>query len=765
MDSKQKKVLIVTPYFPPFGGGLERYAYEIAKRLKDNHGWRVVIVTSGSRFGKDVQENSGGLIVYRLSYHFKFSNTPFSLGWIWKVHTILKNENPDVINIHTPVPGLGNIFSIFSGKIPIVITYHTGSMRKKKIFPDLFVWLYEHGPLQLFLRRANKIVCASDFVRFDFLKKYIYKSSTITPAVDSDTFKPDEIKKSLRPRVIFVAGLNRSEQYKGLQVLIDAVKKVSETVPTIELVVVGDGDMQNEYERRAKNLGLNENVIFTGRLGREKIVEEYQKAHVFALPSANENFSLAVLEAMSTALPVIASNVGGLPALVSDNKNGFLIAPEDSVALADKISKLIANPNIRNTFGAKGRSKVLECFSWDRRSSQYDEVFKSVSSFNFEKLPLITVVSSYFYPKIGGLENYAYNIAKKLNQSGNYRVNVITSNYESRGYKQDIIDGMTVHRLPTWGKVSNTPVNFLWYWWIRRIFKSDEPSIINVHSPVPFMADIAVLASNNKPVVLTYHSGSMLKNKWPIDIIIWLYEHTFLKLLFQKATYIVAYSPIFIERSLKKFADKTNFIAPGVDLEQFKATQLSTTNKIVTFVGRIEKNSSWKGIQQLLEALVLVVAKYPEARLELVGEGDAVEYYSLQAKKLGISNNVVFCGPQIGEGLVDAYKRSSVLVLPSLTDSESFGIVLIEAMASGRPVIGSKIGGIPYVIDDEKNGLLVPPNKPDVLAEAITRILVDRALAKKFAEAGRMKVEKQYSWDTQVNKYKELFAKMLYKEK
>jgi len=375
--------------------------------------------------------------------------------------------------------------------------------------------------------------------------------------------------------------------------------------------------------------------------------------------------------------------------------------------------------------------------------------------------PKLIVVASYFYPKIGGLETIAYTLARHLHESGAYDVSIITSNYDGKGYKKEAIDGMTVHRLPIAFKVSNTPLNPSWPSWIRRIFDEQKPTIVHTHSPVPGLADMAVKIAKkrNIPVIATYHSGSMRKGKWPIDAIVYIYEKIFLTALFRRADAIVAVSQSFAARTFPQFAYKTFFIPTGVDLVRFKKTPVPQSTEIVTFVGRIEHHSSWKGIEQLLQAMAIVTKNRPNARLELVGGGDALEHYKERAQTLGIADSVVMTGPQHGQDLVDAYARSSVIVLPSTSDSEAFSVALVEAMASGRPVIGTNIGGTPQVISNGKDGLLVEPKDPVALAAAIERILGDRAFAQRLGDEGAAKAN-GFSWNVQAAKYDVLYKKI-----
>src|SRR5258708_5408001 len=308
-EPSEQTVAIVAPYFPPHGGGLERYAYEIMSLLKKDFNWRVVVITSGEQNGKDMKEELDGLTIYRLSYHHKLSNTPFSFSWFRKIKHIMAAESPDLLNIHMPVPGIGDVAALVARKKPTVITYHAGSMIKQDApFHNVLIWLYEHGPLQILLCHADRIICSSNFVRLGFLRRYTYKSTTITPAVDSEIFHPDPARKTENPTIVFAAGLGHAEQHKGLRTLIDAMKILQKTLPNVRLVVVGDGDMKNKYEAQARELKLENEVTFLGRLSGKSLVEAYQQGNVFVLPSSNESFSMVILEAMACGLTVASTD-------------------------------------------------------------------------------------------------------------------------------------------------------------------------------------------------------------------------------------------------------------------------------------------------------------------------------------------------------------------------------------------------------------------------------------------------------------------------
>ena len=151
----------------------------------------------------------------------------------------------------------------------------------------------------------------------------------------------------------------------------------------------------------------------------------------------------------------------------------------------------------------------------------------------------------------------------------------------------------------------------------------------------------------------------------------------------------------------------------------------------------------------------------PLARLVLVGGGDAVEEHRRSADSLGIAGHVAFRGVLTFDELVGAYQQASVVVLPSTTDSESFGMVLIEAMACGTPVIGSSVGGIPFVVDDGRDGLLVPPADPERLAAACLEILGAPDRAAEMGRRGCRKVRDHYTWTAQVARYQAILGDLL----
>jgi glycosyltransferase involved in cell wall biosynthesis len=348
--------------------------------------------------------------------------------------------------------------------------------------------------------------------------------------------------------------------------------------------------------------------------------------------------------------------------------------------------------------------------------------------------PKLLVASSYFPPDVGGLERYAFEMAQTARRAG-YEVVVICSG-RSRTIVRDSYEDLTVYRIPTQFTVMNTPISLHWPAMIRRIIADEAPDIINVHMPVPYLCDLVILAAKGIPTIVTYHSGSMKKRHFMTDVPIELYERCLLPLVLRKADTIICPSTFVKDTFLRKYRSKSTAIPPGVDTSMFARRAAEPEQDKIIFVGNY--SYEWKGLRYLIDAVDLL----PAAHLVVVGEGTPVAH-----------PRVTYRGLLKGDALVREMHSSRILVLPSITSAESFGMVLIEAMACGVAVIGSDVGGIPNTICDEEDGLLVAPRSGASLARAITRISQDPQLERRLTESAYQKVLKDYTWQVQAPKY------------
>lgn len=164
---------------------------------------------------------------------------------------------------------------------------------------------------------------------------------------------------------------------KNIETLIDAFGRIQKEFPDFKLVIAGDGVSRKDLQLKAYSLGLNDSVIFTGKLSPERVREVMKDCYVFVLPSLSEGFGRVFIEAMALGKSVIGSNAGGIPEIIKDGENGFLIEPKDVDALTEKIKKLILEKNLAQSMGLNGRRFVKENFSKEKYIENFTKMIYS----------------------------------------------------------------------------------------------------------------------------------------------------------------------------------------------------------------------------------------------------------------------------------------------------------------------------------------------------------------------------------------------------
>jgi glycosyltransferase involved in cell wall biosynthesis len=238
---------------------------------------------------------------------------------------------------------------------------------------DSLTELYENNILQWGCQRAARIIASSAYVQHSALQSFQAKTRLVTPGVDIKQFTPN--KKRSRNEVLFVGNLRKTERYKGLNYLIEAMVEVQNKIPAAQLIVVGEGNDRVRHETHARELGVN--ATFCGALREKPLVARYQRAAIFAMPSLTESCPLVILEAMACATPVVATDSTGIPYIVKENKTGLLFPPANPAAIAKKTIQLLRSPKLAQKFGNAGR-KVVEGLSWEEQARKTHSVLVEV---------------------------------------------------------------------------------------------------------------------------------------------------------------------------------------------------------------------------------------------------------------------------------------------------------------------------------------------------------------------------------------------------
>ncbi|MDY6965092.1 MAG: glycosyltransferase family 4 protein [Halobacteriota archaeon] len=349
-----------------------------------------------------------------------------------------------------------------------------------------------------------------------------------------------------------------------------------------------------------------------------------------------------------------------------------------------------------------------------------------------------------FYPFIGGVENYVYYLGKEQIELGN-EVKVVCAG-EPVGLKdREIVDGIEVRRLNYFKKIANTnvtpglPLRLL----------SEDFDILHTHLPTPWSADWSALVSKikKKPLVLTYHND--IVGGGFASYIAKTYNHTLLKYLLKRADKIIITQKKYLSTSsyLGGYEDKVKVIPVGVDTERFKPLGVEKEEKTLFFLSLLDEFHMYKGLDHLIKALKVVKSEIPDVRLIVGGKGNLMAYYREMSESLDLKDVVEYAGFIPDEEMVRYYNRCDAFVLPSISsEQEGFGIVLLEAMASGKPVIATDIVGVAEDVKKRDAGRIVGPGDEKALAGAIIEILEDEDLMKRMGTDGRRLVEEKYTW-------------------
>jgi glycosyltransferase involved in cell wall biosynthesis len=288
--------------------------------------------------------------------------------------------------------------------------------------------------------------------------------------------------------------------------------------------------------------------------------------------------------------------------------------------------------------------------------------------------------------------------------------------------------------------------------------RSTNADLVHIHLPNP-TAVLAYLNSGHRGrLVITYHSDTVRQK-----ILGSLFE-PFLQAALRRSSAIIATSPNYLETSpaLQAHRDRCHVIPYGIDIAQFQqchpaaieAVRRQYGERLIIGVGRLVY---YKGFEQLIRAMASVRGK-----LLLIGDGPLRVELQQLTNELGISDKVVFAGEIQNAQVVPYYHAADVFALPSVARSEAFGIVQIEAMAAGLPVVNTALdSGVPFVSLHNQTGLTVPPHDPKALAVALNRLLDDPALRQSLGGSARLRASKEFSATLMTSRTMNLYRRLL----
>jgi glycosyltransferase involved in cell wall biosynthesis len=391
---------------------------------------------------------------------------------------------------------------------------------------------------------------------------------------------------------------------------------------------------------------------------------------------------------------------------------------------------------------------------------------------------ILHISSEYPPQKIFGLGRYVAGLAREQAAQG-HRVAVLTNSLG--GVDRDLLDrGVHVHRTdfppPPMPPTPAAPVmafNIHLQQRARLLGRSSlgDPEIVVSHDWLTAVAGHRLARRFGVPHVWTVHDTVFGKRFGRIqeteDQIAYAIEGWATR----SADFILVNSRAIGEEIASAYGaagDRVGLLHPGVDPAEFQCSQgearlrsfrsaLAAEAKcLITFVGRLDVE---KGIDTLINAFSIVRKRAPSLRLAIAGRGVLLGTIQGHLKKLGLERNVTLCGYLEGEVLRAFYRVSDIHVCPS--HYEPFGLVALEAMIAGTPVVASDVGGLRDIVSSPKVGRAFPAGRPEVLADTLFELAASPLLRKRIGEAGRKHVLKTFTWSLLAQKSLDLYAKAL----
>ncbi|MCH7818930.1 MAG: glycosyltransferase [Candidatus Marinimicrobia bacterium] len=293
--------------------------------------------------------------------------------WTRKIKQLVNKINPDILHAHWATSY--GLLAALTGFHPFILSTW-GS--------DIIISPREYWIMKKFVEYSLKktdLVTATSEMLASATEKFIYDGRsvhTIPFGVDVDLYFP--ATTSPRNESICIGLVKSFEEKYGVEYLIRAMKIVVDRGFNSNLVLVGDGSQFDNLVNLGRSLGISNLIKFIGKVDNSKVASYLQTMDIFVVPSisSSETFGVAVIEASSCAIPVIASDIGGLSEVVVDGETGYLIPPRNEEAIAEKIIKLIEEPELRQNLGANGRKFVLDNYDWNLCAKKMEEVYESI---------------------------------------------------------------------------------------------------------------------------------------------------------------------------------------------------------------------------------------------------------------------------------------------------------------------------------------------------------------------------------------------------
>lgn len=681
----------------------------------------------------------------------KYARTLVTQLWYWP-SLVRELRRADVVHVFSasytsfllaPLPAV--IVATALGK-PVVLNYRSGEG------PD---HLRRSAIARRTLRKVHLNVVESRFLQEVFASHGI-RSVVVANTIDLQEFRY-RVREPLRPRLLSTRNF---EPLYNVACTLRAFARVQARFPDAELTLVGHGSCEAALRRLAGELRLR-HVTFVGRVPPSEIAAHYAASDIYLQTPSIDNMPGSVLEAFACGLPVVATAVGGVPAILTHGVHGLLAPHDDDETMAKHVITLLENPDDAHRLAATAH-ETCRGYEWRVLREGWLAAYRSVLPWR---------VSS------GSPEGLRHAAGARAIRGARVRVAIVLSSFDRGGTERQMSE--LICRLDP-GRFVVYPV----------CFRRQGPWLAGVEAAAGRAAEFP-LQSFRKPSVLALMSRFA---RWcrAHDIAIVLacdiYANIFALpaaamarvpvrigsrrgivnpagtrglLLLQRLAYAFAHRIVANSEAAAACLVgervpgwRVRRIANGIDPGIFTPAPRRERLRTIVTVANLRNG---KGHDVLLRAFARVLRRVPDARLLLAGDGVLRSSLECLAVDVGAAGGVTFLGHR--DDVPALLHGSDLFAFPSLSEASPNGV--IEAMAARLPVVATEVGGIPEIIESGRNGVLVPARDDEALAAALVHLIERPAEAAALAEAARQTIEMRYSYERMVSEFEALFFEEL----
>lgn len=639
------------------------------------------------------------------------------------------------------------------------------------------------------IRRCHHVIVLSEFMKRQVMATHGIAPTDITVvpgAADPATFYPPHDQKEIRrelklpeSRTILFTVRNLVPRM-GLEHLLEAMTMLEEERRNLLLLIGGEGQLRSRLEELIRSKGLEDSVQLLGFVPEEQLAKYYQASDLVVMPTLQlEGFGLVTVEAMACGTPVMGTPVGAIPEVLSTVDPLLVTEGTDGQSLGKTLQLLFKRfcdqPGERERLSKKGREVVERRYNWGAHTADLDRLFVRLSK--------------------GGQAPQArkvIHVITRLDYGGSAQNTMLTALGHDRAQFEPLVVAGLPGRWDAQGGQAATEENcrrlekaaIRWMllpsltrevhpikdaqalWELIRLFRREQPALVHTHtSKAGVLGRVAAWLARVPVIVHTPHGHVFYGHFGPFRSWLFLQIERVLSAFTDR---MIALTEAELQDHLDRkvgTADRFAVVPSGIDRERFVQARVQGKQQPDWFgcppealvVGSVGWLTDIKGHEYLIEAVAKLKPGFPSLHLVIVGSGDRHDALLRQAESAGLRDAVHLLGHR--DDIEACLAGMDLFVLPSL--NEGMGRALIEAMAAGLPVIASRVGGIPAVINHEHTGLLAPPGDAGALAEALRRFLDQPEWAKQLGLAASRSVDSRFGSVSMIHAIESIFAEAL----